>query len=334
MTSSETLLLSRSDVAALLSLDDCIDAVEGAFRMAGLGLAAPPGILGIPSGEGGFHIKAALLGLSRPYFAAKLNGNFRRNRERFGLPTIQGVIALFDGENGQPLALMDSIEITLLRTAAATAVAAKLLARPDSKVALVCGCGAQGRVQLRALARVLPLERVYACDSDSDAAERFARELAPELGLQITSAADPGPALRRSDVCVTCTTSRRAFLRDEDVPPGMFLSAVGADSADKQELDPSILRRARLFVDSREQCATIGEWHHALADAGGRPAPEATELAEVVAGAKPGRLSTEEVTVFDSTGIALEDVAAAAAVYEKAVATGRGRAWSVSDTEP
>ncbi len=334
MTSSATLLLSRSDVAALLSLDDCVDAVEGAFRMAGLGLAAPPGILGVPARDGGFHIKAALLDLSRPYFAAKLNGNFRGNRERFGLPTIQGVIALFDGENGRPLALMDSIEITLLRTAAATAVAAPVSGPPRFEESPSCAAAARRAGS--------SCGRSPACfrSSGSTPATRtrrppsgFARELAPRLGLEITPAAEPGPALRRSDVGVTCTTSRRAFLRDEDVPPGMFLAAVGADSPDKQELDPAILRRARLFVDSREQCATIGEWHHALADGSG-PSPEATELAEVVAGAKPGRLSPEEVTVFDSTGIALEDVAAAAAVYEKAVATGRGGAWSISDSDP
>jgi alanine dehydrogenase len=327
LTSSETILLSRKDVVALLSLDDCIAAVENAFRAAGQGRAEPSGILGFPSGEGGFHVKAALLGVSRPYFAAKLNGNFRQNRERFGLPTIQGVIALFDGENGRPLAIMDSIEITLLRTAAATAVAAKFLARPDSRVALVCGCGAQGRVQIQALTRVLPVSRVYVYDSNLLAAERFSHELAPTLGLEITPTAEPGSPLRQSDVCVTCTTSRRAFIRDEDVPPGLFIAAVGADSPDKQELDPTILTRARLVVDSLAQCATIGELHHAL-EVGMNGLPlEAAELAKVVVGAKPGRQSPEEVTVFDSTGIALEDVAAAAAVYERAIDTDRGQLW-------
>ena len=329
MTSAATLLLSGADVAASLSLDDCISAVENAFRMAGRGETPAPGILGYRAGDGGFHVKAAALHLSRPYFAAKLNANFPENRRRFGLPTIQGVVALFDAENGRPLALMDSIEITLLRTAAATAVAAKHLARPDSSVALVCGCGAQGRIQLEALTRVLPISRVFAYDSDAAAAERFARELAPRLGLQIVPRAEPGSALARADVCVTCTTSRRPFLRNEDVPPGMFLAAVGADAPDKQELDPAILRDGRLVVDSREQCATIGELHHALEDGVFRSPAEVAELAEVVAGARPGRQSREEIAVFDSTGIALEDVAAAAAVYEEAVRTGRGQAWAV-----
>jgi len=329
MNFAPTLLLSRTDVAASLSLDDCIAAVENAFRMAGRGEAPAPGILGYRTDAGGFHVKVAALHLSRPYFAAKLNANFTENRQRFGLPTIQGVVALFDADNGLPLALMDSIEITLLRTAAATAVAAKYLARPDSAVALVCGCGAQGRAQLRALTRVLPIARVHAYDADAAAAERFAQELAPALDLEIMPTADPGAALRRADVAVTCTTSRGPFLRQKDVPAGMFLAAVGADAHDKQELDPAILRDARLVVDSREQCATIGELHHALVQGVFASPSEAAELAEVVAGGKPGRQSLEEITVFDSTGVALEDVAAAAAAYEEALSAGCGQKWDV-----
>lgn len=330
MTPSPTLLLSRADVALSLSLDDCIAAVENAFRLAGRGEAPAAGILGYPAVSGGFHVKAAALRLSRPYFAAKLNANFSENGRRFGLPTIQGIVALFDAENGRPLALMDSIEITLLRTAAATAVAAKHLARPDSAVALVCGCGAQGRAQIRALTRVLPIERVYACDLDTAASERFAEELAPSLGIEIRTTDEPGPALRKSEVAVTCTTSRRAFLGRADVPAGLFLAAVGADAPDKQELDPEILRTGRVVVDSREQCATIGELHHALAQGIVDSPADAVELAELVAGVKPSRQSRDEITVFDSTGVALEDVAAAAAAYESALRAGRGDEWDVS----
>lgn len=331
MTSAPTLLLSRADVAASLSLDSCIAAVEAAFRMAGLGQAPAPGILGYRTDSGGFHVKAAALRLSRPYFAAKLNANFAENPRRFGLPTIQGVVALFDAENGRPLAVMDSIEITLLRTAAATAVAAKHLARPDSAALLVCGCGAQARAQLRTLARVLPIARITAWDADPAAADRFARELAGTLAIGIATTADPGPALQQADVAVTCTTSRRAFLRREDVPPGLFLAAVGADSSDKQELDPEILRAGHLVVDSRDQCATIGELHHALEQGVLEPDAEVAELPEIVAGAKPGRQSRDEIAVFDSTGIALEDVAAAAAAYEEALRLGRGQRWDLAE---
>jgi len=152
MKSQETLLLNRGDVAALLGLDECIDAVEQAFKAHAEGRSLPPGVLGVHAKDGGFHIKAAGLDLGRPYFAAKVNGNFFRNRERFDLPNIQGLIVLCDAENGAPLAVLDSIEITILRTGAATALAAKYPARDDATVATICGCGNQGRVSARNLA--------------------------------------------------------------------------------------------------------------------------------------------------------------------------------------
>src|SRR5215210_5121110 len=180
-----TLLLKRAEVAELLGLDECIAAVEHAFRLQAEGKAPPPGILGIHARDGGFHIKAGTLELNRPYFAAKTNANFPQNVKRFGLPLIQGVIVLCDGENGYPLALMDSIEITIQRTGAATAVAAKHLARSDSKVATICGCGNQGRISLQALTKVLPIEKVFAYDSDEEQTQRFARELAEQLRVEV-----------------------------------------------------------------------------------------------------------------------------------------------------
>ena len=320
------LLLRRSEVAALLTLDECIAAVEEAFRLRGLGRLPPSAILGVPVPGGGFHVKAALLPGPRSSFAAKVNGNFPDNPRRSGLPSIQGLIVLCDGENGRPLAVMDSIEITILRTGAATAVAAKYLARPASRVATICGCGNQGRVQLRAIARVLQLEGVFAFDADERRARELAEELSPELRLSIAPVTNLAQAVSRSDVCVTCTPSRAPLVRPEDVQPGTFIAAVGADSPEKQELEPAILASAKVVVDVLEQCAAIGELHHAL-DAGlMQRASVHAELAEVVSGSKPGRTSDQEVVIFDSTGTALQDVAAAVAVHEKAVRLGKGAA--------
>src|SRR5436305_5457348 len=182
MKSDGTLILRRSEVASLLSLAECIEAVENAFRLSEKGDCLGPGVLETLTEDGGFHIKAAGLKLAgMTYYAAKVNGNFPQNGSKFAMPTIQGIIALYDGENGSPLALMDSIEITILRTGAATAVAAKYLARPDAKVATICGCGVQGRIQLKSLAQVLQLEKAYAYDQEYDRSERFARELSAEL---------------------------------------------------------------------------------------------------------------------------------------------------------
>jgi ornithine cyclodeaminase/alanine dehydrogenase-like protein (mu-crystallin family) len=309
-----TLLLTRGEVVELLTLDECIAAVEAGFRRQAEGGAVGPGVLGLPVPDGGFHIKAAGLRLARFYVAAKINANFPDNMARRGLPTIQGVVVLSDGETGLPLALIDSMEITALRTGAATAVAARYLARPEAHVATIVGCGRQGRIQLAALARVRPLERVHAVDADPGLAARFAREMSAQLGLDVRPAASAAEAAPGSDIFVTCTPSRRPLLHRVDVTPGAFVAAVGADNEHKQELEPALMAAATIVVDSLEQCAAIGDLHHALASGAVSIGQVHAELSEVVAGRKPGRRSAEEITIFDSSGVAIEDVAAAAAV--------------------
>lgn len=319
-----TLLLTRTDVAALLTIEECMVAVEHAFKLFGEGKTQPPGILGVHAEAGGFHIKAAVLNLNRSYFAAKLNANFPGNPKRVGLPTIQGVVMLCDGENGFPLAVMDSIEITIKRTGAATGIAAKHLARSNSKTATICGCGNQGRISLRALTKVLAIEKVWAYDVDQGSAQRLASELAEELSIDIEPVDDLQTAVRQSDVCVTCTPAKKYFLKEGFVMAGTFIAAVGSDNPEKQELEPGLMSRSKVVVDVLEQCVTIGELHHAL-DAGALTRDDVyAELGEVIAGVRPGRTSSDEIIIFDSTGMALQDVVTAVAVYEKAVSAGLG----------
>ncbi len=319
-----TLILTRRDVAALLSIEECTDAVEHVFRLHGEGKTQAPGVLGVHAHDGGFHIKAGVLQLDRPYFAAKINANFPQNPKRLGLPTIQGVIVLSDAGNGYPLAVMDSTEITCQRTAAATAVAARYLARPESKTLTICGCGIQGRASLRALMRLFPLEQVFAYDVDSMRSEKFAHDLSTELAIAIKAVDQLEGAALQSDICVTCTPSRQFYLRREHIAPGTFIAAVGADNEDKQELDPTLLAESKVVADVAEQCATIGELHHALDQKVMTKDQVHAELGEVVAGTKPGRTSNDEIIVFDSTGMALQDVVTAALVYEKARQQGAG----------
>ena len=322
-TTNQTMIfLDSSAVRELLSIQECIAVVEQAFRLHGEGKAPQPGVLGVHAQRGTFHIKAGVLDLGRPYFAAKTNANFPGNVERYGLPTIQGVIALFDAERGTPLAILDSREITSLRTGAATAVAARYLARADAAVATVCGCGVQGRTQLAAVAAVRTLTRVYAVDRDRENAARFAREMSNELGVEVIPSTDLNAAARESDICVTCTPSRKAILRAGDVRAGTFVAGVGADNPDKQELDPVLLARSAVVVDILDQAVTSGDLHHAIAAGVMTRDQVRAELGEVVAGRKRGRLHDDEIIVFDSTGTALQDVAAAAAVYEKAIKEG------------
>lgn len=325
MNPEGTLILKRSEVASLLSLGECIGAVEEAFRLNEERQSLRPGVLETLTGGGGFHIKAAGLMLAgKTFYAAKVNANFSQNAGRWGLPTIQGVIALYDGESGYPLALMDSIEITILRTGAATAVAAKYLARPDSEAATVCGCGVQGRVQLKSLAQVLRLEKVYVYDRDEALSAMFAGEMSEGLGMEVTPVRDLPGAVGESDVCVTCTPSRRPFLMREHVRAGTFVAAVGADNPLKQELDPGVMASTKVVVDALEQCAAIGDLHHAIKAGVMSKSDVYAELGAIVAGRTAGRTSDEEVIIFDSTGSALQDVAAARVVYEKALGAGVG----------
>jgi alanine dehydrogenase len=324
-----TLLLSRNDVERLLTPDACFAAVEDAFRRLALGQVPPPGILGMHAAEGGFHIKAAQLDAGRPYFAAKLNANFPGNAARHGLPTIQGVVALCDAANGRLLALLDSMSITALRTAAATAVAAKYLAREDCEAAMLCGCGGQAAAQLRALVRVRKPGRVYAYDLEPERAGRFAAALGAELGIAIEPAASLAPAAG-CDIIITCTTARQPFLRPELVKPGAFVAAVGADHEDKCEIDPRLMARATVVTDLTSQAGAIGDLRHALAAGTMRIGDVHAELGEVVSGGKPGRSSAGEITIFDSTGTGLQDVAAAVAAYRQALEASAGHPFTFS----
>jgi ornithine cyclodeaminase/alanine dehydrogenase-like protein (mu-crystallin family) len=298
--------------------------VEHAFRLYGEGKTQTPGILGVHAATGGFHIKAGVMDLDRFYFAAKVNANFPMNQAKFGLPLIQGLIILCDADNGYPLAVMDSIVITILRTAAATAVAAKYLARPDSGTVTICGCGNQGRISLRALAKFFSLQCAFVYDVNPNQARALAEELAGDLSIEIKTTSDLAAALNESDICVTCTPAKQFFLKTEYVRPGTFVAAVGADSEDKQELEPALLRDSRVVVDLLAQCSQIGELHHAI-DAGVMDANGVyAELGEIVAGIKPGRTSHDQTIIFDSTGMALQDVVSAAAVYRRAEEQGMG----------
>lgn len=312
-----TLILSGNDVNKLLDLATCILVVEEGFRLLGQGKMPPPKVLALHAEKGGLHIKAATLPGDKSYFVAKANANFPGNGALHGLPTIQGIVVLVDASTGELLALMDSIELTVQRTGAATAVAAKYLARTDAQVATICGCGRQGYIQLKSLLKVRPIERVFVYDIDAELAGRFAAQVSGEFGINSTPAPLPD-AVRKSDVIVTCTPSQHFFVNLEDVKPGTFIAAVGADNEQKQEIDPRLFATSKVVVDSLDQCSTIGDLHHAIAQGVVTRSSVHAELAEVAAKTKTGRESREEITIFDSTGVALEDAVTAAYIYKRA----------------
>jgi len=312
-------------VARIIGIDDAIALVEAAFAADARGahqnfpvvrerLPDPfGGVFGIKSG---FVVGDGILGL-------KAGGYWPGNRAA-GLPPHQSTILLFDPASGRPAALIGANAITGLRTGAAGAVAAKYLARPDAASAGLIGCGAQGRRQLAALAKVRPLRRVRVWDRAPDAAAVLAADLGPSLGVPIELAPDAEGVVRSSDIVVTATAAGGVVVRDAWVRPGQHLTAIGADTVGKQELDPAILRRSTLVVDSRAQAARLGETQHLATDAGSTD-PVHAELGEIVAGRAPGRRGPEEITVFDATGVTFQDLVVAAEAWRRCRAAGLGQ---------
>ncbi|MFL6845041.1 MAG: ornithine cyclodeaminase family protein [Allosphingosinicella sp.] len=318
------LLLTRSDIQGLMGSEDWLEAVETGFAALADGRAQAPPPMAIDGPAGTFHAKGASLRLDRLYVVLKLNANFPGNRESRGLPTIQGAILLCDGESGSLLAVIDSIEVTLRRTAAATALAARFLARRDSRTLLICGCGEQGAAHVAALRRVLPLEKGMAWDLDPKRAQAFARAQS-DAGFAMETAGDLAAAAAASDVIVTCTTARSPFLQASFVRPGTFVAGVGADSPDKSELDPELMRRSTVVADIAAQCLAMGDLNHAVAAGLMAEGDVHAEMADLVSGRKRGRASAEEITLLDSTGTALQDCAAAATIFRRAMDAGHGR---------
>jgi alanine dehydrogenase len=311
------IVLSKQELTALMPFGEYVDAVAEAFRMHAEGRSVSPPPMHIPADGGGFHVKAGSLPIGSGYTAIKVNGNFPNNRATHGLPTIQGAILLFDTSTGSPVALLDSIEITIKRTGAATAVAARYLARPESQVAMIFGCGTQGRVQLAALRHQLDIRRVFVHDTNAAAAEAFASEIVRE-GLDVDVPVQPRAAARASDVIVTCTSAHTPFLRPDDVRAGTFIAAIGADNPEKNEIEPALMAKARVVTDLTEQCSYMGDLHHAIRPGAMQVTDVHAELGELVAGRKPGRTESHQITLFDGSGVGIQDVAAAARAFELA----------------
>lgn len=312
-----TVILSAADVRRYLTTDRCLAAVAEAFRLLGTGAAEPPSSMGIHVAGGTFHIKAGVLDLARKYFVAKTNANFPGNPREYGLPTIQGVIVLCDAIQGRVLALIDSLEITAKRTAAATALAARYLARRDAEVLAICGCGFQAPYQIDAVRAVLPIKKVIAIDADAERAGAFARSVSHDGSMEGVAGTLSDAARAQPDVWITCTTSSDFILFPEHVKAGAFVAGVGVDNENKRELAPALLQRAHVVGDHLEQCAHMGDLHHAI-DADVTPR-SVRELGAIVAGQQGGRDDERDIYVFDSTGIAHQDVAACAAVFEAVI---------------
>ena len=276
-----TLVLTREFIASRVPPGAYVEAVRGAFAQLAQGQIDVAPVGHVRGFDGAFHVKSAT-GLMSPRRAAiKLNGNFPENPSRHGLPTIQGVIALFDADCGRLLALMDSVEVTAQRTAASSVVAAQLLANPQARRLAFIGCGMQARYHLAAFLAAFPIGTLACYDVDADAAQRIVGN-AIEHGLDVNVASSARAATEQADIVVTCTVSRLPVLDRDDVRPGCFIAAVGADSPGKHEIAPELMRCARVVPDVLAQARVMGDLHHSIEAGTMRAEDVHGELADIV----------------------------------------------------
>jgi len=304
------LVLSRADVRRLLDLDQLLDALERGFVELSAGRASVPPRIAAETERG---LLAAMPGYADGILETKLVSVFAGNHE-IGLPTHQATIALFDDATGKPLALMDGTEITAVRTGAASAVATRVLARPDARVLAVLGAGVQARSHIEAARRVREFAEVRVASRSPE----HARALAEEIGGTALDSFEE--AVAGADVVCACTDSGQPIFAAESLEPGMHLTSVGA-SRDGPELDSAVMGSGLLAVESRVAFEPYPAGAHELQ---GLDPNDAVELGEIIAGIRVGRASPEQITIYKSTGHAVEDAAAAGLVYRRALEDGIG----------
>lgn len=324
------LFLNRRDVEALLPMGECIDRLADMLSALARGEASQPlrSLFWLPGEDRRDLLISMPSERSAPVeksgLAVKVLSIFEGNHGH-GLDSHLGFVILFDGRRGEPLAIMDAASVTGIRTAAASALATRLLAREDASSLAILGTGVQARSHIQALREVRPLQRVRVVSRDFERAKRFAAEESAHHGLPIEAAATAEEAVRGADMICTVTASRVPVLHGDWITPGAHVNAVGACTPASRELDTAAVARSRFFGDLRESVlkeagdfliplkeGAFGE-DHLLGDLGG-----------LLLGRVEGRLSPDDITVFESLGIAVEDLAAAQHVYAAALAAGRG----------
>lgn len=322
----KTLILSRTDMMGLLTPAEYVACVEQAYRMHGEGryYMDPKGHIVLEKYPGEWEAMPSYV--EEPEAAACKWVSIReRNRERFDLPTVFSILVYTHPETGFPLAICDGSYHTVMRTGAAAAVSAKWIARKDSKVLAIVGAGNMAEGTLETCNEVFAWEDVRVWSRTQETVDQFVAAQQPKYGsFEIRPSTSLEEVVRGADVVVTVTPARAPIVLDEWIGEGTHIAAVGADKAGDQELDPRILQRARIFVDDIRQCRTDGEINVPLAQGVISEDDLAGEIGEVIVGRKQGRTSDAEITLFDSTGIALQDSATVPLEYERAIAAGVG----------
>jgi len=324
----KTLILDHQAIEPLVNMKQAIHAVEMAFHEYGHKRVQMPAkiYLDLPQYQGDFRAMPAYI---EKYRLCTLKWvNTHPKNSRFGLPAVMAVMILSDPRNGFPLCIMDGTLATDVRTGAAGAVAVKYLARKDSRVIALVGCGAQARTQLQALRQVRTVKKVLVWGHEKVVVDQFIKtmKIRGELMLAAGSIKD---CVENSDIIVTTTPSRKPVVKAAWIKKGTHINAIGADAVGKQELQFQILKKAKVIIDDWQQAAHSGEINVPLKRKQIRREDIYADLGTIVAGRKRGRTQGDEITVFDSTGLAIQDVAVAHMIYQKALKKRVGQRLSI-----
>jgi ornithine cyclodeaminase/alanine dehydrogenase len=321
------LFLSRKDVESALTMHDAINTVEKAFREHGLRTVNMPvrPVIRVEQHNGLVTFMPAYMeGMDA--LGVKVISTYPDNPSKYHLPTILGVVLLSDPKTGDLLAIMDGAFLTAMRTGAASGVATRYLARKNAKEVGIIGTGVQGKTQIAGVCQVRAIDKVKAYDLVPDRCKLFCKEVSKELKVQVVPVDSSEEAVKRSDIVITSSTSKTPVLHGEWLDEGTHVNAIGSHTPDERELDATAIKRAKLIVDSREAALKeAGDLMIPISQGVIAPDHIFAELGEIVTGRKAGRESEDEITLFKSQGLAIQDVSTATKVYEIATKKGIGK---------
>ncbi|MFC2117703.1 ornithine cyclodeaminase family protein [Bacteroidota bacterium] len=312
----KTLLFNRSSFENILNMSDYIAAVEYAHKLHAENSIVETNLIHADAPNGEYHIKTGGLLGEKSYYGLKANGGFFNNRQKHDLPNILGIIYLSDASTAYPLAVFESSLISKMRTAAATAIAAKHL-KPTGPICLgVIGYGNQAEAHIDALMCVSKIESIKVSGRNENRIEEFVNKLKKKINIPVSSDSIQNTC-ENSNMLITCTPSTEYLVKKEWVQKGSFIGAIGADSPGKNELDPNIMLSSKIVADIKSQIIKVGESQHAIQKKLITEENIYCELGELITGKAKGRTSKDETFIYDSTGTAIQDVAAAAYIYDK-----------------
>jgi alanine dehydrogenase len=326
----KTLLLGEAQIKRILTMKDTLDAVETCFDAFGRGqVVMPPKMyLNYPEYNGDIRVMPSYV----PHL--RISGvkvvNVHPNNPRKGLRSVMATILLIEPRTGQPIAVFDATHITLVRTGAAAGIATKYLARKNAKTLALVGAGKQAWTQLEAIVMVRPIQRVLVNDLSRKVSEAFVRHFAPKypkIKFEICKTVED--CVRTADIVCTLTPVRRPIIKSKWIRPGTHINAMGADAEGKEELEPALLSRARVVIDDWAQASHSGEINVPVKKGLFAHKDVAAEIGQVVAGLKPGRKNPQDITIFDSTGLGVQDLVTAARIYKIAKAKKLGKLFDL-----